>query len=387
MLEFTRLLTLAQSDRHYPPEKGTGMSRNGSILPLLILLSSYSPAGTGVSKVSEKGANMNITNLSCEGLPDPEGIDARHPRLSWQMASAIRGERQSAYRVIVASRPEILSADRGDIWDSGKVDSDSSVNVPFGGTLLESGKAYYWKVRAWDAKGTPTLWSATGVWSMGLFYEGDWKGKWIGLDGIDTAYHLSGTNWIWYPEGNPAESAPVGIRFFRRTLDLPAGSPLTGARFHVTGDNECTLFVNGTEVSRSDNLRLVQDIDVRERLHPGVNVFAASVQNVGGGPNPAGFIGLLELRYADGSQRSLKTDGSWKTSDREFPGWETPGFDDRGWGDAKVLGRAGMQPWGEMYGPEERRLPARWLRKEFNADRRVVGGPPTCAAWVFRSST
>ncbi len=315
---------------------------------------------------------MRIAHLACEGLSNPAGIDAPAPRLSWQMESNKRGDRQKGYEIIVSSRPELLSGDRGDLWNTGKVESDVSMNIPYGGSPLESGKAYHWKVRVWDSRGKPSAWSAPAVWSMGLLSDADWKAKWIGLDGIDTAYHLTGTNWIWFPEGAPEQAAPVGIRFFRRTVNLPAAPALTSARFHITGDNECTLFVNGTEVGRSEDLRLVPDIDVRGRLRAGVNVFAASVRNVGGGPNPAGLIGVLELRYSDGTGARFTTDASWKSSDREFPGWELPSFDDGAWVSAKVIGPAGMQPWGEMYGREDRRLPARWLRNEFDAGKKAV---------------
>ncbi len=315
---------------------------------------------------------MTIVNLTCEGLTDPAGIDAAQPRLSWQIQSARRGEQQRAYQVIVASSPELLASDRGDVWNTGKVESDVSVNLPYGGKPLESGRMYCWKVRAWGSDGKPGSWSTPACMSTGLLTTGDWKGTWIGLDGIDTAYHLTGTNWIWYPEGSPEKSAPLGTRYFRLHVDLPPAPAASGAWLHMTGDNECTLYVNGTEVSRSDNLRLVPEIDVMDRLHPGGNVIAASVRNVGGGPNPAGFIGVLEIRFADGASRRVTTDSSWKASDRDTQGWESPAFDDRGWVSAKTIGPAGMQPWGEMYGPADRRLPARWLRKEFDAGKKVV---------------
>jgi alpha-L-rhamnosidase len=365
---------LTPTESHGLSQKGTAMSRNALLLLLTVCAALHAPARCGETSVSEKGDPMRIVQVTCEGLSDPAGIDAAAPRLSWQMASGVRGERQRGYQVIVASRPEFLASDRGDLWDTGRMNSDISVNVPYGGRALESGKAYYWKVRVWNGEEKPSAWSGPAMWSMGLLSKADWIGKWIGLDGIDTAYHLTGTSWIWYPKGRPENAAPVGTRFFRHTVNLPAAPALTSARFHITGDNECTLYVNGTEVSRSDNLRLVADIDVRERLHAGVNVFAASVRNVGDGPNPAGLIGVLEIRYEDGREARFTTDASWKTSDRESPGWETVTFEDRAWVNAKVIGPAGMQPWGEMYGLEDRRLPARWLRREFDAGKKVVRG-------------
>ncbi|HTY59732.1 MAG TPA: family 78 glycoside hydrolase catalytic domain, partial [Bacteroidota bacterium] len=242
---------------------------------------------------------------------------------------------------------------------------------PYAGKTLESGKAYYWRVRAWDSRGNPGNWSPTASFSTGLLRPEEWKGEWIGLDGIDTAYHLTGTNWIWFPEGSPEKSAPVGTRYFRRVVEIPTANTVASARLHITGDNECTVFVNGVEIHRSDDLRMVPDLDLIKRLHPGSNLIAVSVRNVGGGPNPAGLIGLLEIRHTDGTVTSVPTDASWKAAGNELPGWEQASFDDRNWVSAKVLGPAGMQPWGEMYGPEDRRLPARYLRKVFEVQKKI----------------
>ncbi|HTO92884.1 MAG TPA: alpha-L-rhamnosidase N-terminal domain-containing protein, partial [Bacteroidota bacterium] len=342
--------------------------------PLVIVFSAAALAGTPGDErpATGKGDPMTIVQLLCEYRTDPAGIDAAAPRLTWRMGAGERGARQSAYQVLVARSRPALEARHGDVWDSGIVRSGESVNVPYGGPPLESGREYFWAVRVWDAAGTVSAWSAPATWSMGLLRPGDWKGAWIGLDGVEEAYHLTGTSWIWFPEGKPEESAPVATRYFRRTLEIPRGGIPAFAHIHATGDNECTVYVNGTRVSSSDNLRLVADIDIRQHIREGANVIAASVRNVGGGPNPAGFIGLIELRSAGGSVTRIATDGQWKTAVSGAADWEKPGFDDSHWPGAQVLGPAGMQPWGEMYGPEDRRLPARWLRKEFDAPKKII---------------
>ena len=68
----------------------------------------------------------------CEYLSDPVGIDETHPRLSRIPRSQTRGMRQTAYRILVASDAATLAADRGDLWDSGKVASGATVYVPAG---------------------------------------------------------------------------------------------------------------------------------------------------------------------------------------------------------------------------------------------------------------
>ena len=69
------------------------------------------------------------SRLLCEGMQEPLGIDISHPRLSWQLQDSRRGARQTAYEVRVASSARRLAQDHADVWDSGRVDSDQSVNV------------------------------------------------------------------------------------------------------------------------------------------------------------------------------------------------------------------------------------------------------------------
>lgn len=77
-----------------------------------------------------------------------------------------RGARQAAYQVLVASSPERLAKDEGDLWDSGKVESDQSAQVIYAGKPLVSGADCHWKVRLWDADGIATPFSKPALWSM-----------------------------------------------------------------------------------------------------------------------------------------------------------------------------------------------------------------------------
>src|SRR4029078_12007544 len=102
-------------------------------------------------------------HLQCEGMQEPLGIDIVHPRLSWQLQDSRRGARQTADEVLVSSTAESLTQGHGDIWDSGRVESDESVNVPYGGPAVESRRRYYWQGRIWDAQGDTSVFSQT-VW-------------------------------------------------------------------------------------------------------------------------------------------------------------------------------------------------------------------------------
>jgi len=92
-----------------------------------------------------------VENLRCEYLVNPLGIDAAKPRLSWIMTSSRRGEKQTAYQILVASSPKLLANDKGDLWDSGKVASDESAQIVYAGAPLVSRQSCFWKVRVWDS--------------------------------------------------------------------------------------------------------------------------------------------------------------------------------------------------------------------------------------------
>jgi len=127
-----------------------------------------------------------VANLRCEYRENPLGIDAVKPRLSWVIE--VRGQRQTAYQVLVASTPELLAKDKGDLWDSGKVESDRSIQVEYKGKQLESRMQCYWKVRVWveglSGSGFTVHgsdWSKPAMWTMGLLRPEDFEAKWIGV--------------------------------------------------------------------------------------------------------------------------------------------------------------------------------------------------------------
>ncbi|MCP4121255.1 MAG: family 78 glycoside hydrolase catalytic domain [Bacteroidetes bacterium] len=143
-------------------------------------------------------ARVQITNLYCEYLTNPKGIDATHPQLSWQLKSDQRGQRQIAYRLLVASSQEKLAKDEGDLWDSGKIKSDQSRHIEYNGKSLQSRTLCFWKVMVWpalseaegDKDGKPSAWSEPAFWSMGLLEKDDWTAQWIGSpDSITAPYY------------------------------------------------------------------------------------------------------------------------------------------------------------------------------------------------------
>src|ERR1017187_986169 len=79
---------------------------------------------TPCAKASE--ARLSLSRLQCQYLQDPLGVDTPHPQLRWLVQSSRQRVRQAAYQVLVATSPELLAKDRGDLWDSGRVKSSDS---------------------------------------------------------------------------------------------------------------------------------------------------------------------------------------------------------------------------------------------------------------------
>jgi alpha-L-rhamnosidase len=317
-------------------------------------------------------ARVTVEELRCENLENPLGIDATQPRLSWMLKSSERNQKQTAWRVLVASSPAKLKAGNGDLWDSGKVASDQSIQLPYAGKPLASQAECFWKVRVWDKNGRESAWSEPARWTMGQLQPADWKAKWIGLDGEDRTNILAGTDWIWFPEGEPQKSAAPATNFFRRVITLPAGKTIRRAFFQYTGDSECRGWINDRDLGARNNFHTVKYNDITTRIEPGrTYVFGLTGRNVGPDPKPAGVVGLIEIEFTDGERLVVATDEQWKVSNHETAGWNTLAFDDSSWVAAKKLGPVGMQPWGEVQCGDDRRLPARWLRKEFTVEKKI----------------
>ena len=125
-------------------------------------------------------SSLEIVGARCESLDDPIGLDTLEPRLSWLMESDRRGQKQTAYQLLVATSPDKLNQDIGDLWDTGKVESDQSIHIRYAGRPLLSLMDCHWKVRVWDRDGNPSEWGSSSRWRMGLLEPDDWKAEWIG---------------------------------------------------------------------------------------------------------------------------------------------------------------------------------------------------------------
>lgn len=336
----------------------------------------------GCSAVTHSDAvslsNLHATNPRVEYRTEPLGIGETRPRFSWVLNptdAGRRSENQTAYRILVASSRESLDRNVGDLWDSGKVESDATAQVVYGGKPLSSNQDCYWTVTVWDAAGMQSAWSAPQRFSTGLLKDSDWTTRWIGYDAPwqkdsaqDDANSLAGMNWIWFPEGDPTKDAPAGTRYFRKTFDLPSRS-IRSATLALAADNNAHSFVNGHSATTASDFKHVYAQNVNWMLKSGTqNVIAIEAKNSGG---PAALAAKLTIEFETGEPLILTADESWTSSAELQENWKDAIPGDTGWSPAKVIAKVGDAPWGPTETKHLVLPPVPYLRSTFAVDKPV----------------
>ena len=317
--------------------------------------------------------DVTIYNQRCEYAVSPLGIDEPAPRLSWAVRAKERAWRQSAYQIVASSDAAKAAAGYGDLWDTGKVASNVSSQIAYGGRSLKAGQQCFWSVRVWDAAGHISSWSPAAHWEMGLLHESDWQGSaWIGRPAKPEAASLDtldGVSWIWHAEPgvNPAQSAPSGVRWFRARFDIPADSVCEAAMLAFTVDDAYDARLNGHQVAEgghNDDWRAMKVKDVTALIQPGTNVIAFAATN---DKDAAGLACRLKVTLTGGKTIVVVSDESWKSAATEAAGWDAVGFDDHAWKPAQVVAKMGEGPWGHI-APHASTAgePSPLLRREFD---------------------
>lgn len=303
---------------------------------------------------SEK--EITISNLRCEYVENPLGMDVVSPRFSWNLISEKRGVIQSAYRILVSDDPSNLDNENGNIWDSGKQTSDVNVNIAFDGTPLMTGTTYYWSVSSWDQDGNQSPWSEPAFFHTGMFNKDDWRAGWI-------------------TTGDTSLAAPL----LRK--DFSVEKSIRKAFAYVSALGYYEMYLNGRKVGdhvldpgmTDYNKRILYSTyDVTDILKKGGNAAGAVLGNgavnlklvrdryswvsrLGARPRMApSFFMQLEIEFNDGTTRTVVTDSSWKSSASpitfnniyggedydarlEKEGWSEPGFNMSGWEQVKTI--------------------------------------------------
>lgn len=235
-----------------------------------------------------------------EGFANPLGFHDPTPVFSWKLPAGV--VRQTAYRI------ETRTGDK--TWDSGWVESDQSVFVPYGGEPFVSRDRVEWRVRFRDENGNDSGWSAPAQFELGLLSARDWKAQWIRPVG----------------ETDPDKKA---VAWLRRAFTLPGN--VSRARLYVTARGVFQLRLNGNRVGNdhfangwtSYNKRLdTLTYDVTSQLRRGENTIQAMLGTgwyagrlMSGrhkyGRNPELLL-QLEVVSDDGSTVTIVSDGDWE---------------------------------------------------------------------------
>jgi alpha-L-rhamnosidase len=196
-------------------------------------------------------AGLAPADLRCEYRVDPVGIDVTQPRLSWTLgtvAADAKGLTQAAYQVLVAGTPEKLAADHGDLWDSGKVESNQQLHIAYAGKPLASRMRCHWKVRVWDHDGKPSGWSKPAMWAMGLLETGDWQGKWIAATDQLTAPGAAGVAGDHALEAKKEVPNQPGNAAVLLRKEIRLDGKVTRATAFLCGLGYSELEVNGRKI-------------------------------------------------------------------------------------------------------------------------------------------
>jgi alpha-L-rhamnosidase len=332
------------------------------ITRLLSLLAAFSLTGL---LYAQPISPVRLTELTTEHLREPIGLGVVQPRLSWKLLSDRAGEVQTGYEVRAAASAAGLVAGRPALWDSGKVASDQSVLVPWGGPVLASRAQIYWQVRVWDKDGQPSPWSEPASFELGLLAPAaDWQGRWITADlpryDIEQSA-LSGASWI---NAGSASNQAAAVRF---VLELPAGAKVLGATVDAAADGLIALYVNGQPTRQGSTSHTAPfHADFGGQLVAGKNIVALGAAAVrlsrGGGRNALAAHGDIELE--GGRHITFNTDGAWKAAVAPPADWFASAFDDSAWPAATVLGGYHAQDLADNAGGTIG--PGRYLRKTFN---------------------
>lgn len=317
--------------------------------------------------LSLSGQPLQTSKWRCNSKKNPV-LDDPTPQFSWKLVVGQKDKNvlQTAYHLQVATSADNLSKGRKLFWDSGKINSEQSVHVPYSGPELLSRQKLYWRVKIWDNQQRESPWSEIQHWEMGLLDTLDWVAQWIN------------------PSWEEAERELNPPALFRKSFSL--NKKIKKARLYITAHGIFEVYLNGQKVSEelfapgwtSYRHRLqYQTYDVTSMLTSGENAAGVSLGdgwyrgNFGFGHNwnPYGtktaLLCQLEVEYQNGRRQTIISDGSWRATTGpirmssfyhgetydarlELPGWHSARFEENNWQDVAVTDH----PFDQLICPE-----------------------------------
>ncbi|WP_405290888.1 alpha-L-rhamnosidase [Algibacter sp. Ld11] len=328
-------------------------------------------------EVSTSKTSLAFEKLTVNSKENPLTIESEKPLFSWILNVEGLNKSQSAFHVLVASSEDKLNEENADLWNSGKVVSNKSAFVKYQGAELEAIQTYFWKVKIWDENGNPTNWSEVQKFQMGLLSNKNWgASKWITLN-KDT--RTSPYQFRDYKTGkmeSPQKVSGFAASYFRNELEID--KKIKNAQVYICGLGYYELYLNGDKVgdhvldpapSNYNKQAYYVNYNVTKALQSGKNAMGIILgsgfygQNISWKRDPESEKDLaygpptvkllLKLTFADGSKKDFYTDENWKESTGpivfnniyggdtydaryDIGKWNTVGYNDESWGNAKV---------------------------------------------------
>jgi alpha-L-rhamnosidase len=357
--------------------------------------------GVRATAGARDGATVTVLGLETNGATRPLGIDDPHPRLTWHVAASTPGVVQTYRHVLVATHPDLLQPGRADGWDSGAV-ATGDPWIIYAGVPLRSRTRYYWTVRASTNVGGAGTWAPPEWFETAILSPADWAGQWIAGperkgpltqtegEADDAAIRAAGefcrpVGWLtsgWAAtakknnQGECRELRPAPM--FRKTFSITR--PVARARLYASGLGYADLALNGQPTSSRQLAPAFTDYektvlyttdDVTALVVQGQNVvsmvlgsghFDDAARTWDWGWEDAEWRATprarvdLRITYTDGAEEVVASGATWKVSAegptrfdsfylgetydarRDAALWREPGFDDRAWAGARVVG-------------------------------------------------
>ncbi|MCO1581921.1 glycoside hydrolase family 78 protein [Crossiella sp. SN42] len=300
------------------------------------------PIGLARAEPASQASGLRVVRTTVEYAETLLGTDVTAPRLAWVLAADGTGARQSAYEIQVGT-----VSGGSDVWQSGRVESDRTTGIPYGGGELRPRTRYHWRVRVWDGDNRPSEWSTNSWWETALLGT-RWQARWIGAQAATRE-----------------QPAPL----LRKEFTL--SKPVSRARLYVSGLAYHETEINGSRVGDRvlDPGFTDYDITVLYAVHD-VTGQVRTGRNAIGVTLGRGFYGMktpntwqwerpswhdepkllaqLEIDHPDGTRTTIASDESWRMTSgptlvnclylgetydaRRAPrDWTKPGFDDSAW--------------------------------------------------------
>lgn len=282
------------------------------------------------------GSEFGVWNLACDSKTNPVGVSLSEITFSWEPQSNVRNAFQTGYRIGVSSSMDNLIKNRFDVWDSRRVESNKSVQIPYGGaTSLKPATKYYWKVMVWGAKRGGSRWSEPATFVTALSNKADWKNaRWIGLEEMPEEERVvPGIHNLGNPKFQNKLNKRAQVPYFRK--DLTLRKTVREAYLFISGLGHYEAYINGNKVGDHflapgwtdyDKRVLYNVYDVSKLLNAGRNSLSTIVGNgfhyinrerylkLGIAFGYPKMIARLKVVYDDGTEENIVTDKTWRAT-------------------------------------------------------------------------